>query len=192
MHQAPDSSGPQSGGLADWEIVLVHLLVDDFLSTRTAFPGLEAVDLMQECLLHWWSQRQRYTDTRGASRKTFMRRVVNAKLIDIERTMKAAKRGGSQRPLSLDAPRGHQPGERTLDDIVSAGETDTEVMSSLMREHLLSRLTPGQQRLVLGLEAGMSMSEMSRRLDVPRGTLYDQLERMRQVFRDESLEEFLQ
>ena len=119
MHYAPDSNGPQSGELADWEIALVRFLVDDFLSSRTAIPGFEADDLVQECLLHWWSQRQRYNETRGASKKTFMRRVVKAKLIDIERTMKAGKRGGGHHPLSLDAPLSHEPGEeRTLGDTV--------------------------------------------------------------------------
>ena len=125
--------------------------------------------------------------------RTFLRTVVKAKLIDIERTMKATKRGGGQHPLSLDAPLSHEAGEeRTLSDTVPARETDSEVMSSVIREQLLSRLTRRQRRLALGLEAGMSMSEIGRRLAVPRGTLYDELERIRQVFRDESLEEFLQ
>ena len=192
MHYAPDSDDPPPGELARWEIALVELLVFDFLSSRTALPGFEADDLMQECLLHWWAQRQHYKETRGASKKTFMRRVVKAKLIDIERTMKAGKRGGGHHPLSLDGPLSHEAGEeRTLGDTVPAGETESEVMSSVIREGLLSRLSPGQRRLALGLEAGMSMSEISRRLDVPRTTLYDELERIRQVFRDESLEEFL-
>jgi len=192
VHHAPDSSGLPPGELADWEIALVQLLVYDFLSSRTAIPGFEADDLVQECLLHWWSQRQRYNETRGASKKTFMRRVVKARLIDIERTMKAGKRGGGHHPLSLDGPLSREAGEgRTLGDTVPAGETDIEVMSSVIREHLLSRLTPGQRRLVVGLEAGMGMSEMSKRLQVPRATLYDELERIRRVFRDEGLEEFL-
>lgn len=81
--------------------------------------------------------------------------------------------------------------KRTLGDTVPAGETESEVMSSVIREDLLSRLSLGQRRLALGLEAGMSMSEIGRRLDVPRGTLYDELERIRKIFRDEGLEEFL-
>jgi RNA polymerase sigma-70 factor (ECF subfamily) len=121
-----------------------------------------------------------------------MRRVVKGKLIDIERTMKAGKRGAGHHPLSLDAPLKHGPEEeRTLGYVVPSGETEREVMSSLMRERLLSRLTPGQRRLALGLEGGLSMSEMSRRLNVPRGTLYEELERIRRVFRDEHLREFL-
>jgi len=192
VHHAPDSNGPPPGELAEWEIALARLLVYDFLSSRTASFRLEPDDLIQECLLHWWAQRQHYKETRGASKKTFMRRVVKAKLIDIERTMKAGKRGGGHHPLSLDGPLSHEAGEeRTLGDTVPAGETESEVMSSVIREGLLSRLSPGQRRLALGLEAGMSMSEISRRLDVPRTTLYDELERIRQVFRDESLEEFL-
>jgi DNA-directed RNA polymerase specialized sigma24 family protein len=192
VHQAPDSNSPPPGELADWEIALARLLVYDFLSSRTAFPRFEADDLMQECLLHWWSQRQRYKETKGASKETFMRRVVKAKLIDIERTMKAGKRGGGQHPLSLDAPLSHEAGqEKTLGDTLPAGDTGGEVMSSVMREHLLLRLAPGQRRLALGLEAGMSMSEISKRLDVPRTTLYDERRRIEKVFRDEGLEEFL-
>jgi len=192
VQHAPGSNGPPPHEFADWEIALVQLLVYDFLATRTVSPVFEEDDLAQECLLHWWSQRHRYRETRGASMRTFLRTVVKAKLIDIERTMKATKRGGGQHPLSLDAPLSHEAGEeRTLSDTVPARETDSEVMSSVIREQLLSRLTRRQRRLALGLEAGMSMSEIGRRLAVPRGTLYDELERIRQVFRDESLDEFL-
>jgi RNA polymerase sigma-70 factor (ECF subfamily) len=129
-----------------------------------------------------------------------MRRVLRAKLLDIERRERAAKRGGYSQPLSLDAPA--VPGgtqdttslgallpdddpERTPDQLV-----DRLALRSLI-ERAVSRLSPRQRRIVQERGSGTTMAELSRLLAVPRPTLYDELERIKAVFRDEGLEEFL-
>lgn len=90
-----------SGDFDEWELRLVRLRVKDFLETRSG-ADLDADDLSQEALIHWWLQRDRYSPARGASRQTFLRRVVDAKLLDVQRERMAKKRGGGDRALSLD------------------------------------------------------------------------------------------
>ena len=165
----------------------------DFLSTRERHPDLELEDLAQECLVHWWTQRPRYTQSRGASMETFLRRVVKAKLIDLERVAKAQKRGQGRSPASLDQPlAGDEPEGDTLGDTI-ADEADTAWDASyrVSLEAALGRLSPRQREIIAGLAEGYPMSQISQRLGVPRATLYDQLNRIRQIFRDEGLGQFL-
>ena len=93
MRYAPEDEPDATSEFESWELDLIRNLVLDFLSTRTESPGFEADDLIQECSFHWWRQRAEFDIERGASRSTFLRRVVRAKLLDIERAWKARKRG---------------------------------------------------------------------------------------------------
>jgi RNA polymerase sigma-70 factor (ECF subfamily) len=122
-----------------------------------------------------------------------MRRVLRSRLLDIERTAKADKRGGGERPLSLDAPATRGDEDATLPEarLADADDTEMDAVARLSRAALLSNLSRRQRELALGLEAGLSMSELSKRLRVPRTTLYDELRRVRETFRDEDLSKFL-
>jgi RNA polymerase sigma factor (sigma-70 family) len=191
-YSTPTSSGP-GDNLPQREVDIVHHVVRDFLSTRAPHPDLEFEDLVQEALSHWWAQRPRYTQSRGASIDTFLRRVVKARLLDLERGIKAEKRGQGHMPASLEQPLTvDEPEGDTLGDTI-AGSADTE-WTALYRVSLqaaLARLSPQQKQLMAGLAEGYSMSQISLRLGIPRATLYDQLDRVRQIFRDEGLSQFL-
>ena len=179
---------PENHDLEDWEIGLVVLLVGDILSTRARQPDLEREDLVQECLLHWWEQRGRYDPDRGASQRTFLRRVVEAKLLDIERGVRSQKRGGGQSPDSLDRPVNDEPDSATLAELLpDSTDIEGEAITEVTLGAALARLTPAQRKLISGLRVGNSMAELSQKLDVPRATLYDELKRIRQVFCDEGL-----
>jgi RNA polymerase sigma-70 factor (ECF subfamily) len=56
----------------------------------------------------------------------------------------------------------------------------------------LRKLTDAQRRLcqLLG-EEGLSIKEASERLRIPRGTLYEQIKRIRKVFADHGLDDYL-
>jgi DNA-directed RNA polymerase specialized sigma24 family protein len=189
---APASSGP-GDGLPEREVEIVKHVVRDFLSTRVRHPDLEPEDLLQECLFHWWSQRPRYTQSRGAPIENFLRRVVKAKLLDLERGIKAQKRGQGHGPASLDRPLAEdEPQGDTLGDtIADSADTEWSAMYRVSLGVVLARLNPQQKQLMAGLAEGYSMSQMSRRLHIPRATLYDQLDRVRRIFRDEGLSQFL-
>jgi RNA polymerase sigma-70 factor (ECF subfamily) len=200
-----DESSPASSGhgalaeLGPWEIALAERVVRGFLATRQPFGALAFEDLVQECLTHWWLQRPRYLAERGASRATFMRRVIEAKLLDIERGERAAKRGGRTQPLSLDAAPGSDEDGPTLAELLPDDDPNWSPAQATERlalrshlERVLPLLSRRQRQLVDALDSGSSMSEIGRLLQIPRATLYDELDRIRKVFRDESLEEFLE
>lgn len=180
-------------GLPQREVDIVNYVVRDFLATRKSRPDLEREDLVQECLIHWWTQKPRYTETRGASIETFLRRVVKAKLLDLERGANAQKRGSGRHADSLDRPLNlEEPDADALGDTVASNaDTEGEATLQVSLEAALARLSPQQKQIIAGLAEQYPMSHISRRLGVPRATLYDGMERIRRVFRDEGLGQFL-
>ena len=192
LYSAPDQFS-ENDGLPQREVDIINHVVWDFLATRKPHPDLEREDLVQECLFHWWTQRPRYTETRGASIETFLRRVVQAKLIDLEREIKAQKRGSGRQADSLDRPLNlEEPDADALGDTVASNaNTEGEATLQVSLEVALSRLSPQQKQIIVGLAEQDQMSHISQRLGVPRATLYDDLKRIRRIFQDEGLNQFL-
>lgn len=126
-----------------------------------------------------------------------MRRVLLRKLLSIERAAETAKRGSGTMPLSLDRPLESEED----DDLTLGGRLEDpgprpgdEAQATELRERIedASRLlTPRQRRLIQGLYADRSISDLGRALGVSRPTLYDELRRIRQAFRDQGLEAYL-
>ena len=191
-YSTPTSSGP-GDNLPQREVDIVHHVVRDFLRIRTPHPDLELEDLVQEALFHWWAQRPRYTAERGASMETFLRRVVRGKLQDLERGIKAQKRGRGRGPASLDQPltEDEPEGDTLGDTMADSADTEGAALYRVSLQAALAHLNPQQKQLMAGLAEGYSMSQISQRLGVPRATLYDQLDRVRRIFRDEGLSQFL-
>lgn len=185
-------------GFSPWEIALAKRVVNDFLFSHP-MPHLEAKDLVQECLLQWWQQHQRYSPSRDASLKTYMRKVLQNKLRDIERHERADKRGGYSSEVSLDRSLDPEVEDSdSLGDMLPADAPEEEPESETERlelkaniDRVLGRLSEQQRWLAEKLGEGWPMTEISERLGVSRPTLYDELKRIREVFRDEGLEEFL-
>ena len=192
MHDASQDQQGAGDEFAKWESDLILRIVTDFLTTRSRTAGFEADDLCQECLVHWWQQRPRYEERRGASPATFLRLVVKSKLADIERVRRAEKRGRGRQPVSLDAPPGGEEEGGALADLVpDVVGIEDEVVLVLRIRGATERLSPRQQRIVGGLQLGESKTEISKNLPLSRQTLYEELARIREVFRDEGLADFL-
>ena len=189
MVNPPRNQADSPNDFEPWELDLIRSLVLDFLSTRSESLGFEHDDLVQECSVHWWRRRDEFDTERGASRSTFLRRVVRSKLMDIERAWKAKKRGEGQRPLSLDAPTSPDDFEGpTLAEVLRArGELGSDVAAALDRQRLTAYLSLRQREIIAGVTAGLTKGELSRRLGVSRDTLWEEMGRIRQVFRDEGL-----
>jgi RNA polymerase sigma factor (sigma-70 family) len=192
-YSTPTSSGPGNDGFPQREIEIINHLVRDFLSSRSRHPDLELEDLVQEALFHWWAQRPRYTQSRGASIETFLRRVVRARLQDRERGIKAQKRDRGRGPASLDQPLAEDEpqGDTLADTIAGPADTAGTALYRVSLEAALARLNSRQKQIIAGLAQGYFMSQLSQRLNIPRATLYDQLDRVRRIFRDEGLSQFL-
>ena len=156
-------------------------------------------DLVQECLLRWWQQRSLYSEGRGANRRTFMNRVLTNRLRDLRRQERAQKRRVDREARSLDKPLGDEGDDlSSLMNLLPDESTDSRPEEAAERAELAEgidrvrrRLTLRRRELLDGISAGFSMSELSRRLATPRSTLYDELERIKQEFRAEGLDDFL-
>jgi RNA polymerase sigma-70 factor (ECF subfamily) len=149
---------------------------------------------MQECLTHWFFVKEQFNPAREVTVKTFMKRVVKNKLLNILEERTAKKRQIDSKSISLD---------QLLEDSNGASERFIAVESGIMKtikdmelhaalSKAFSRLSIRQKELcrLLG-EEGLSVSDASKRLSIPRRTLRDEIQRIREVFRKEGLEDYL-
>ncbi len=128
-----------------------------------------------------------------------MAQVLRNKLTDMVREMTANKRAGDPGALSLDAPLNGTEDGITLGDVLADGQADPAASGDMDSRHAridltraMAFLTPNQQRLcqLLG-EEGLSIKEAAERLRIPRGTLYEEIKRVRQIFDQQGLGDYL-
>ena len=175
---------------ADWEIDTARYMA------RWAFhrfPSLQSLyeleDLTQVSLIHWLGVRERYQEDRGASRQTYMGKVIRNRMLELVRSENTDIRraNAAAEPLS-----------RFVDSEDAAPSVDLEDRSIRpddfeLRERLeiaTSQLTDRQKR-ILDLYADESIAAIARDLDICRSTVYEEVERIRKVFEDCGLKDFL-
>jgi RNA polymerase sigma factor (sigma-70 family) len=151
---------------------------------------------LQDCLMHWIFVKDKYKSGLGASIKTFMERVVKRRLINIVKEKERLKRRAFYTSLSLD---------KLLDDdnagfIEKFIKVDGEGFDSLIKSELpaelskaLGKLSFRQKELcrLLG-EEGMNIKQASTHMNIPRSTLQEEVKRIREIFRKEGLENYLE
>jgi len=130
----------------------------------------------------------------------YMAQVIRNKLTDLIREQAAEKRAGDLDALSLDATVDGSDDGATLAELLAASDAMYPgEAGGVDRQHVridvgraLTRLTPAQRRLCLMLgEEGLSIKEAAERLRIPRGTLYEEIKRIRKVFADHGLGDYL-
>jgi RNA polymerase sigma-70 factor (ECF subfamily) len=188
------------GGLQRWEIAVTKKLVGEFRRRSRSLAREEFDDLMQECLAHWIVVRRRLPPDPDAPPVAYMAQVIRNKLTDLIREQAADKRAGEQDALSLDASLDGSDDGMTLADLLADSESAQPYdPGAVERRHAridigraLARLTPVQRHLcqMLG-EEGLSIKEAAERLRIPRGTLYEEIKRIRKVFADQGLGDYL-
>jgi RNA polymerase sigma-70 factor (ECF subfamily) len=130
----------------------------------------------------------------------YMARVVRNKLIDLGRERESAKRRGDLDSVSLDEVVSDSDDAPTFSDVVEAasssqlGEEDSldpdDARIDLAKA--MQKLTPHQRRLCeLLIQHGFNVKEVAEQLRIPRGTLYEEIKRIRKVFADQGLGEYL-
>ena len=149
---------------------------------------------MQECLTHWFFAKDQFDPAREVTVKTFMKRVVKNKLFNILEERTAKKRQVDSKSISLNQLLEDSEGSAekfiAVENNIMKTIKDTELPVALSKA--FERLSGRQKELcrLLG-EEGLSVSEASKRLSIPRRTLRDEVERIRDVFRKEGLEDYL-
>ena len=182
-----------------WELAIATKLVREFRATSHALQREEIDDLLQEVLLHWYYARGSHDPQGKASIRTYMTRVVRNKLIDLLRERESDKQIVNILTLPSDIAHGDESGRDTSEaepDLPEQDETrehrDAEQSLHLDLARALAHLTPRQRELCrLLLEQDLTMVEVSQRLGVPRGTLYEELKHIRAVFAKLGLEDYL-
>ena len=187
-------------GLQRWEIAVTKKLVGEFRRRSRSLAREEFDDLVQECLAHWIVVRRKLAPDPDAPPVGYMAQVIRNKLTDLIREQAADKRAGEQDALSLDASLDGSEDGMTLADLLADNESaQPDDHGAVERRHsridigrVLERLTPVQRQLcqMLGAE-GLTIKEAAERLRIPRGTLYEEIKRIRKVFADQGLGDYL-
>ena len=179
-----------------WEIGVAKNVIDGFKRKWKCLDKEGFDDLLQECLAHWHFAKSEYDPTAGASTKTFMARVVRNKLFNIIEKYDSDKRRIVTESISLDEPLNEDDSSTLLDTIPAPGDSfyqiriQTELKIELTKAH--QKLTPRQKRLCdLLSEANLSIKEISEELGVNRKRVYEDLDRIRAIFENEGLKNYL-
>ncbi len=193
-------SGP---GLANWEIATIKKTVSEQRRRHRPLERWEFEDLQQEMLLHWLSIRDRaHPSPHGAPPSAYLAQVVRNKLTDLLRELLSDKRAGESGALSLEAPIGDGEEGMTLGEtladvgLVGTGASSDQGMAlrdaRMDMTRSIQRLTPAQQALcrLLG-EQGLTVKAAAEHLGIPRGTLYEEIKRIRQQFDRDGLRDYL-
>ena len=188
---------PSYGRLFDeWEITITKKIVQEFKRKWKYLAKEDPEDLLQECLAHWlFVKSERVFESEGF-RRSFFRRVVKNKLMDLVREAGTHKRKAIHESVSLDAPFDEE-GAFSLSDELSemkAGPA-SDIQSTQLRVDLaaaLEKLTLRQKELCrLMLEEGLSVNEASKRFKTYRSEIYREVERIRRIFEREGLKGYL-
>ena len=187
-------------GLEKWEIAVTKKLVGEFRRRSRSLAREEFDDLVQDCLAHWLVVRVKLAPKTDAPPVAYMAQVIRNKLTDLIREQAAEKRAGDLGALSLDATLDGSDDGATLAELLAASDAlYPGEAGGADRQHAridvgraLTRLTPAQRRLCLMLgEEGLSVKEAAERLRIPRGTLYEEIKRIRKVFAEHGLGDYL-
>lgn len=189
------------GFFQSWEIAIAKKLVNQFRKKYTCLKREEFNDLLQEVLIHWYLNKDKYNSDQEASKQTFMVRVARNKLIDILREVIADKRTLNYQTISLDQPLGDDENCSTLSDVISEDNilSSSNTLSPFLKIQLnvdLSRtflkLNSRQKKIYnLIIKKDLNVSELSQCLSTPRSTIYDEIKRIRKIFEKERLEDYL-
>ena len=183
-----------------WEIAVAKKLVGEFRSHWKSLQREGFEDLLQDCLIHWYRVREAFDPARETSHRTFMVSVVRNKLMDIVREHESDKRKVTYLSIPIDEPvGGAEDAPFVMDAIDEHRATETGVATEHSHRDAridiakaIAQLTPAQQRLcrLLG-EEGLSIQQASERLGIPRSSLYDEIKRIRKIFTDFGLSDYL-
>ncbi|MBI5399538.1 sigma-70 family RNA polymerase sigma factor [Candidatus Saganbacteria bacterium] len=151
-------------------------------------------DLLQDCLAHWVFVKDKYEPGHAATIKTFMERVVKHQLLNIVRDRQSYKRKAFYTSLSLDeliANKDNNFIEKFL-------RVEGDAFDSLMKAEFPTAMSNAKEKLSFRqkelcrlLEDGLSVKQASRHLGLPRSTVREERKRIREIFRNEGLQEYL-
>lgn len=152
-------------------------------------------DLLQECLTHWYFVRSRYDDAKSATRKTFMKHVFENKILDLLEQRLSVKRRAGYQSVSLDELVDGLDENSYPDELAFEDQNFEEVLRSdvgRVLKRAMEKLSGRQRELCRLIKVeGLNMKQVSQKMKIPRGTLFEEVLRIRDVFRNEGLKDYL-
>ncbi|MFC1799404.1 RNA polymerase sigma factor [Candidatus Eisenbacteria bacterium] len=180
-----------------WEIEMAVFLIRDAQARWPCLAREDSKDLLQECLFRWHSANDSHDPAKGATKRTYMDRVLRNKLADIRREMTADIRRVNFEAESLDDPVG-DTGDTTKGELLDpatilGAPSDAVIVISLKAtlSRVLPKLTSRQRELWELRLSGYSTSEASEMLGISRDTAHEDIKRMRILFEKAGLREYL-
>lgn len=152
------------------------------LHLRSILRGDEMEPFASEVLARLLAVWESYDATRGP-REAFINTVVSNLISSLLRERYAQKRRGTTQPLDGVA-------DLLVDRATSASRQEHIINLRIDLANVLPRLTPFQSQIVDLLQRD-ALTPVAEQLGIPRRTLRDQCARIRDVFRDAGLEEYL-
>ena len=186
------------GCFQDWEITIAKKLVNDYVENWNCLSRNDYEYILWECLEHWHEVRGNYSSNRGASRQTYMGRIIRNKLQDIVRRQSADKREILQHVVRFEMKLGNDEDSPTLFDqqyLELAEDAPHDPVKAIDKRNEISKvmgmLTPRQTRICEMLMSEPTITEISKCLATPRSTIYDEIKRIRKIFEDAGLKDYL-
>ena len=187
-------------GIDDYAVRLIKHKARQ-LARRSDFSESDRQDIEQELVLDLLRRFPNYRPDR-AQRSTFIARIIEHKVATLLEARRREKRGGHVRTRSLsDQVRDDEGKAVELADTV--GEQDYFRRTGqhprqggglcdlcMDVQTVLARLSPEHRRLCDLLQT-MSVAAASRELRIPRGTVYEDIKKLRAIFEDAGLRRFL-
>jgi len=180
-----------------WEIAVAKTVINRFIKKWKCLEHEGFDDLLQECLAEWHFSKIRYKSDTGANIRTFMAGVVEHKLQYIIERLTTDKRKVAHESFSLNERISDEKDSPTFLDQLSDDQTHVSNLhiSAYLKidiKRTIEKLTPQQQELCrLLYEEGLNILEASDAMRVPRSTLYDDIRRIRTIFQQDGLHEYL-
>ena len=185
------------GLFEDWEVRVAKKVINRLIGKWKCLEREGFDDLLQECLFKWYRVKDEYNPLAGANQRTFMARVIENELLHKVEKLTTDKRKASTDAVSLDERVSENEDSPTYADQILGDEDYAAhlrltVGLKIGVAKVLKKLSPEQQKLCrLLIKEGLNIKEASKALKTPRGTIYDEINRIRAIFEKEGLHDYL-
>lgn len=177
-----------AGLFTDLEIGVVKNVINE---VRRQWPCLEKEDfddLLQSCLVKWWTVKNTYDPNSDTSLSTYMAVVIWNHLYNLKDNLLSDSRIISGKTVSLDQPANDDDDSPQLINCIPAPDHLASFELKLTIQVSLSALSARQQELcrLLG-EEGLSVADACKFLKTSKMTIYKDIKRIRSVFENQNL-----
>jgi RNA polymerase sigma factor (sigma-70 family) len=174
------------GPLAEWEFIVARNWVRKFRYLVKHEEEME--DLAQDVLMHWLEVRDQH-DEKRALLKTFMNRVVMTRLLEIERYENANLRRINTEAKTFSTPTGEGTTIQDEADRASIRTGDDDLTSDVRQT--MESLNERERSVAEQLADGMSQVKIAKNLGIHRSTVHEDVKRIRKLFIDSGLKEYI-